>query len=168
MILSFEISSKRLSMIHFPRISTLFTSLERRWQMDKENVTSQSLMADASSYYTNLVASGNWKLEINKHAQIILITTQILELKSKISQVKTSTKPSGDTEKVLCNKNDNFQRWCLTKLTMATNLTFLIRIALSTISVISTSILIVNSLRCMFSINQWIMMNGRRRRTFQL
>ncbi len=49
-----------------------FTSLERRWQMDKEKVTLQSLMVNASSYYTNLVASGNWKLEINKHAQILL------------------------------------------------------------------------------------------------
>jgi hypothetical protein len=93
-----------------------FTSLKRQWQMDKENVTLESLMADASSYYTNLVASGNWKLEINKHAQIIALTTQILELKSEISQVKTSTKPSGDTGKVLCNKNDNFQRWHLTKI----------------------------------------------------
>jgi hypothetical protein len=136
--------------------------------MDKEKVTSQSLMTNASSYYTNLVASGNWKLEINKHAQIIALTTQILELKSEISQVKTSTKPSGDTGKVLHNKNDNFQRWHLTKikLTMVTYLTWLIRMALSTIGVISTSILIVNSQGCMFSINQWIMMNARKRRTF--
>jgi hypothetical protein len=73
-------------------------------------------MANASSYYTNLVASGDWKLEINKHTQIIAHTTQILELKSEIGQVKTSTKPSGDTGKVLCNKNDNFQRWHLTKI----------------------------------------------------
>jgi hypothetical protein len=93
-----------------------FTSLERCWQMDKKKGTLQSLMADASSYYTNLVASGDWKLEINKHVQIIALATQILELKSEISQVKTSTKPSSDTGKVLCNKNDNFQRWCLTKI----------------------------------------------------
>jgi hypothetical protein len=73
-------------------------------------------MADASSYYTNLVASGNWKLEINKHTQIIALTTQILELKSKISQVKTSTKLSGDIGKVICNKNDTFQVCCLTKI----------------------------------------------------
>jgi hypothetical protein len=90
--------------------------------MDKENVTSQSLMADASFYYTNLVASGDWKLEINKQAQIIALTTQILEFKSEISQVKTSTKPSSDTGKVLCNKNDNFQRWCLTKIDIGNKL----------------------------------------------
>jgi hypothetical protein len=73
-------------------------------------------MANASSYYTNLVESGDWKLEINKHVQIIALTTQILELKSEISQVKTSTKPSGDTGKVLCNKNGTFQTWRLTKI----------------------------------------------------
>jgi hypothetical protein len=31
-----------------------FTSLKRRWQMDKEIVTSQSLVDDASTYYTNV------------------------------------------------------------------------------------------------------------------
>jgi hypothetical protein len=35
-----------------------FTSLEQHWQMGKEIVTSQSLMDDASTYYTNMVASG--------------------------------------------------------------------------------------------------------------
>jgi len=52
-----------------------FTSLERRWQMNKEIVTSQLLMDDASTYYTNMVASGDWKSEVNKHAQIIALTT---------------------------------------------------------------------------------------------
>jgi hypothetical protein len=36
-----------------------FTSHKRCWQMDKEKVSSQSLMDEASTYYTNLVASGN-------------------------------------------------------------------------------------------------------------
>jgi hypothetical protein len=56
-------------------------------------------LADTTSYYTNLVASGDWKLEINKSVQIIALTTQILELKAEITQVKTSAKPSGDTGK---------------------------------------------------------------------
>jgi hypothetical protein len=84
--------------------------------VDKEKVTSQSLLANVSSYYTNLVASGDWKLEINKHKQIIALTTQISELKTAMSQVKTSTKPSGDTNKFLCNQNDAFQMWHLTKV----------------------------------------------------
>jgi hypothetical protein len=36
-----------------------FTSLERRWQMDKEIVTPQLLMDEAGTYFTNLVASGS-------------------------------------------------------------------------------------------------------------
>jgi hypothetical protein len=36
-----------------------FTSFERRWQMDKEIVTPQSLMDDAGTYYTNLIGSGS-------------------------------------------------------------------------------------------------------------
>jgi hypothetical protein len=63
------------------------TSLERQWQMDKENVSSQLLMDDASTYYTNLVASGYWKTQVSKHAQIIAFTTQILELKKEVSQL---------------------------------------------------------------------------------
>ncbi len=37
-----------------------FTSLERRWQMDKEIVTSQSLMDDASTYYTSRTGYVIW------------------------------------------------------------------------------------------------------------
>ena len=46
--------------------------------MDIEIVTSQSLMDDARTYYTNMVASGDWKTEV-KHTQIIALTTQISE-----------------------------------------------------------------------------------------
>ncbi len=67
-----------------------FTSLERCWQMDKEIVTSQSLMDNASMYYTNLVASGDWKSEVNKHAQIIALTTQITELKKEFNETKAA------------------------------------------------------------------------------
>jgi hypothetical protein len=76
-------------------------------------------MADSSSYYTNLVASGNWKLETNKHAQIIALTTKFLELKHAMRQVKTSTKPSSNAvnpSNEFCYKNDVFQKWHLTKV----------------------------------------------------
>jgi hypothetical protein len=36
--------------------------------MNKEKITLQLLMADGCSYYTNLVASSDWKLEVNNHA----------------------------------------------------------------------------------------------------
>jgi hypothetical protein len=47
-------------------------------------------MDDASIYYTNLVASGDWKTEVSKHAQIIELTTQISELTKEVNQVKAS------------------------------------------------------------------------------
>jgi hypothetical protein len=96
-----------------------FTSLERPWQMNKEKVTSQSLMADACSYYTNVAVSDDWELEVNKHAQIIALTMQLLKLKQEMSQIKTSTKPSGDANKPLNEAGDKryvIQEWRLTKV----------------------------------------------------
>ena len=71
-----------------------FTSLEQRWQMDKEIVTPQLLMDEAGTYFTNLVASGSQKAEVSKHAQIIALTTQISELKNEFSKVKIAAKPN--------------------------------------------------------------------------
>jgi hypothetical protein len=95
-----------------------FTSLERRWQMDKEIVTPQSLMDDAGTYYTNFVGSGSWKLESLKHAQIIALTTQLSELKTELHSLSKNNKtkdldektPSGD------KKYGNFEAWRLTKV----------------------------------------------------
>jgi hypothetical protein len=85
-----------------------FTSLERHWQIDKEFVTPQLLMDNAGTYYTNLVGSGSWKLELSKNAQIIAFTTQLSELKmefqslsknsSEKSKDSTSDKPSSSTK----------------------------------------------------------------------
>ncbi len=61
-----------------------FTALECYWQMDKEIFTPQSLMDDAGTYYTNLVGSGSWKLELTKHAQIISLTTQLSKRKTEM------------------------------------------------------------------------------------
>jgi hypothetical protein len=43
-------------------------------------------MDDASTYYTNMVPSGDWKTEVNKHTQIIALTTQISGLKKEFNQ----------------------------------------------------------------------------------
>jgi hypothetical protein len=43
-------------------------------------------MDDASTYYANMVASGSWKSKVNKHAQIIALTTQITELKKEFNE----------------------------------------------------------------------------------
>ena len=66
-----------------------FTSLERRWQMDKEIVTPSRLwMTQARN--TNMLASGDWKSEVSKHSQIIALTTQITELKKEFNEVKAA------------------------------------------------------------------------------
>jgi hypothetical protein len=95
-----------------------FTSLERRWQMDKEIVTSQSLMDDASTYYTNMVASGDWKSEVSKHSQIIALTTQIMELKKEFNEVKAAKNiiptPSGSTP--TGSGSNKFEQWRLEKV----------------------------------------------------
>jgi hypothetical protein len=93
-----------------------FTSLERRWQMDKEKVSSQSLMDDASTYYTNLVASGDWKTEVNKHAQIIALTTQILDLKKEVSQVKASATSITPAPAPTVPGSSKFEQWHLVKV----------------------------------------------------
>ncbi len=93
-----------------------FTSLKRCWQMDKEKVSSQSLMDDASTYYTNLVAPGNWKTEVIKHAQIIALTTQILELKKEVSQVKASAISITPAPAPTVSGSSKFEQWCLVKV----------------------------------------------------
>jgi hypothetical protein len=93
-----------------------FTSLQRHWQMDKEKVSSQSLMDDASTYYTNLVASGDWKTEVNKHAQIIALTTQILELKKEVSDVKTSATEITPAPAPTVPGSSKFEQWRLVKV----------------------------------------------------
>jgi hypothetical protein len=84
--------------------------------MDEEIVTSQSLMDDASTYYTNMVASGDWKSEVNKHAQIIALTTQITELKKEFNgtkAVKNAITPAPAPSGPGLNK---FEQWRLEKV----------------------------------------------------
>ncbi len=54
--------------------------------MNKSNVTSQILIDDASAYYVNLKNTGAWKVELSKNLQLIVLTTRISELESKISK----------------------------------------------------------------------------------
>jgi hypothetical protein len=92
-----------------------FTSLERCWQMDKEIVTSQSLMDDASTYYTIMVASKDWKTEVNKHTQIIALTTQISELKKEFHQDKASNNTFTPASAPSGAGSNKFEQWHLCK-----------------------------------------------------
>jgi hypothetical protein len=82
--------------------------------MDKEIVTSQSLMDDASTYYTNLVASGDWKTKISKHTQIIALITQISELKKEVNQVNTLTNTFTPTP--ASSGTGKYKQWRLKKI----------------------------------------------------
>ncbi len=84
--------------------------------MEKEKVSSQSLMDDASTYYTNLIASGNWKTEVNKHAQIIALTTQISELKKEVSHVKASATSITPALTPTVPGSSKFEQWRLVKV----------------------------------------------------
>jgi hypothetical protein len=64
-----------------------FGCQEIRWMMNKTKITSAKLMEEAATYYLNLKLTGAWKIEISKHMQIIALTTQIVEMKSKISNL---------------------------------------------------------------------------------
>ncbi len=108
-----------------------------------------------------MVASNDWKLEVGKNAQIIALTTQISELKTAFNQIKIdkSTKPhSENTPKQLCNQNDSFQMWRLTKVNNDNKFNMVEKEGKTYYWCVSTSILIVNSRECMFFISQWSMM----------
>ena len=67
-----------------------FARQETRWMMNKSRVTSQSLIDDASAYFVNLKNTGAWKTELSRNSQIIALTTQLSELKTKFSKLSTS------------------------------------------------------------------------------
>ena len=84
--------------------------------MNKEIVTSQSLMDDASRYYTNMVASGSWKSEVNKHAQIIALTTQITELKKEFNKTKAAKNAITPTPTLSGPGSNKFKMWRIEKV----------------------------------------------------
>ena len=71
-----------------------FKRAKVKWLMNCENYSLESLMNEASLYYINLKSSGRWKIETNKHQQIIALTTQINEMNDKLSKL---TPKAGDT-----------------------------------------------------------------------
>jgi hypothetical protein len=47
-------------------------------------------MDDAAAYYINLKNTGVWKMEISCNSQIIVLTTQLTELKTEIGKLSAS------------------------------------------------------------------------------
>jgi hypothetical protein len=57
--------------------------------MNKAKFLLQLLMDDAAAYYINLKNTGQWKTEISRNTQIIVLTMQISELETKVSKLLT-------------------------------------------------------------------------------
>jgi hypothetical protein len=72
--------------------------------------------------YNNLVESGSWKLDSNKHAQIIALTTQLSELKMEIQSLtknasdKSSYGSTVDKPPASAKNYGNFEAWYLVKI----------------------------------------------------
>ncbi len=74
-----------------PAFCLEFEHAKIKWLMNRENYSSESLMNEVSLYYFNLKSSGGWKIETNKHQQIIALTTQIDEMNDKLSKLTPKT-----------------------------------------------------------------------------
>jgi hypothetical protein len=138
--------------------------------MDKEIVTPQSLMDDAGTYYTNLIGSRSWKLESNKHAHIIALTTQLSELKTEIQSLSknASDKSKGSAPesllpllKTMATSNPGVSL----KSTTVPSSTWLKRVTRSTIGATSISIQDAIPKGCTYSINQLNTMHGKHVKT---
>jgi hypothetical protein len=89
---------KELKSNHLPASFCLeFECAEIKWLMNCENYTSAGLMCKASLNYLNLKFSGTWKMEINKHQQIIALTTQLSDMKSEIFKLTNASKGGGNS-----------------------------------------------------------------------
>ncbi len=81
--------------------------------MNESQLSSQSLMGDASAYYVNLKNTGAWKVKLSRNTQIIALTTQLSKLKTEISKLKASPMQnnSGTTVKGTSNNKYVFELW---------------------------------------------------------
>ncbi len=81
-----------------------------------------ALTLNPSWRFINLKSSGGWKIETNKHQQIIALTTQLNEMESKLAKLtpkvgglslpKTIVNTTGDTQ----DKKGTFPLWRLKKV----------------------------------------------------
>jgi hypothetical protein len=67
-----------------------FSCQETCWMINKSFISLQDLIDDASAYYVNLKNTGARKIKLSKNSQIIALTTQLSELKTKIAKISTN------------------------------------------------------------------------------
>jgi hypothetical protein len=90
-----------------------FGRQETCWMMNKSQLSSQSLMDDASAYYVNLKNTGAWKVELSRDTQIIAPTNQLFEWKTNFSKLKAPPmqNDSGTAVKGTSNNRCVFVPW---------------------------------------------------------
>jgi hypothetical protein len=95
-----------------------FECAEVKWLINHENYTAKSLMTESSLFCLNLKSSGSWKIETNKHQQIIALITQHKEMETKLAKLTAKvggaplTKISTNTH----NMKGKFPLCCLKKV----------------------------------------------------
>ena len=94
--------------------------MEADWLIDKIQLTSTSLMRDASSHYRQLDAKKQWQGRLNAREQVVLLTTQVKALSTELATIKSSAsaapaKPNQPNPTANTNQHP-FERWRLTKV----------------------------------------------------
>ena len=108
--------------------------------MNKEQVTSRSLMDDAAAYYVNLKNTGSWKTEMSRNSQLIALTTQLTELKTEMGKLSSNkAAPKVDESKPAGGKIPSYV-FVLRKLITKSNTTWSNAMERPVIGAISTSI----------------------------
>ncbi len=70
--------------------------------MYKAKITLNLLMDDDAAYFVNIKNTCNWKTEIARNTQIIVVTTQIFELEAKASKLLTNRTSTGQSATPSC------------------------------------------------------------------
>jgi hypothetical protein len=89
-----------------------------KWLMNCENYTAELLMTKSSLFRLNLKSSGGWKIETNKHQQIIALFTQLNEMGTKLAKL-TPKVSVASLHKTTANTPDmkgKFPLWRLKKV----------------------------------------------------
>ncbi len=86
--------------------------------MIKMCVTLQSLIDNALAYYVNLKNTGAWKTETSCNSQIIALTTQLLDLKTQLSNLVFNKAPLKQDKNVPTSGKPRyvFELWRLDKV----------------------------------------------------
>jgi hypothetical protein len=95
-----------------------FSCQETHWMMNNKHVNLQTLIDNTLAYYVNLKNTGAWKTETSHNSQIIALTTQLFDLKTKISNLVFKKTPLKQDKNVPTSGKPRyaFELWRLEKV----------------------------------------------------